>query len=245
MNTVLPSPLKLVVFDLSGTTICDDNAVAKCLYAAAVEYGLNVSLDDFRKTIGTNKIKLYAFMIARNEGHPVTIAEMESLSFPEYHDRAMEIFHDYSVRMVNYYRREVRPMPGAEDVFRWCHDQGMLVATDTGFHSDVSLAIEQGLRWQERGLVDLALDVEDTDGVGRPAPFMIHLAMRQLGVQSVHQVVKIGDTPADLLSGYNAGCRFNIGVLSGANGRPVLSKYPHTHIIPSVEDLPELLSLSL
>ena len=69
MNTVTSSALKLVVFDLSGTTICDDNAVAKCLYAAAVEHGLNVSLDDFRKTIGTNKIKLYAFMIARNEGH--------------------------------------------------------------------------------------------------------------------------------------------------------------------------------
>jgi phosphonatase-like hydrolase len=245
MNNVLPAVLKLVVFDLSGTTICDDNAVAKCLYSAAVEHGLSVSLDDFRKTIGTNKIKLYAFMIARNEGHPVSIADLEVMSFPEYHDRAMEIFRDYSVRMVNYYRREVRPMPGAEDVFRWCHDHGILVATDTGFHSDVSLAIEQGLRWQERGLVDLALDVEDTDGVGRPAPYMIHLAMRQLDVQSVHQVVKIGDTPADLLSGYNAGCRFNIGVLSGANGRPVLSKYPHTHIIPSVEDLPELLSLYL
>lgn len=243
MNNIISSPLKLVVFDLSGTTICDDNAVAKCLYAAAVEHGLNVSLDDFRRTIGTNKIKLYAFMIARNEGHPVTIAELESLSFPEFHERAMEIFHDYSVRMVNYYRREVRPMPAAEDVFKWCHDQGMLVATDTGFHSDVSLAIEQGLRWQERGLVDLALDVEDTEGVGRPAPYMIHLAMRRLDVQSVHQVVKVGDTPADLLSGFNAGCRFNIGVLSGANGRPVLSRYPHTHIIPSVADLPELLSL--
>ena len=90
-------------------------------------------------------------------------------------------------------------------------------------------------------MVDLTLDVEDTNGIGRPAPYLIHLAMKELGVQSVHQVIKIGDTPADLLSGYNAGCVGNIGVLSGANSKEVLLNYPHTHIIDSVVDLPHLI----
>ena len=56
--------IELVVFDLSGTTVEDDNAVAKSLYTAAQEFNLDVSLEDFEKTIGTNKIHLYQYMIA-------------------------------------------------------------------------------------------------------------------------------------------------------------------------------------
>ena len=85
------------------------------------------------------------------------------------------------------------------------------------------------------------MDVETTGGVGRPAPYLIFYAMQKLGIQSVHEVIKIGDTPADLLSGYNAGCIGNIGVLSGANSRKVLEKLPYTHILDSVRDLPTLI----
>jgi phosphoglycolate phosphatase-like HAD superfamily hydrolase len=66
--------------------------------------------------------------------------------------------------------------------------------------------------------------------------------MYRLGVMDVRQVVKVGDTPADLLSGYNAGCGMNIGVLSGANTRDTLSRFPHTHIMDSVRDIPELVN---
>jgi len=235
------SKISMVVFDLSGTTVSDDNAVAKSLYEAAVEFGLNVTLEDFEKTIGTNKIHLYQFMIAKSQGEPVIIDNLEKYHFPEHHALAMEIFERYSVIMVNYYRKQVQPMPGAEEVFQWCHEQGIKVVTDTGFHRDVTTAIMEGLGWLDRGLINLALDVEHTNGVGRPSPYLIFQAMMTLGVQSVHEVIKIGDTPADLLSGYNAFCVANIGVLSGANSLETLQKYPHTHILPSVRELPALI----
>lgn len=233
--------ISLIVFDLSGTTVSDDNAVAKCLYEGAKQYGLDATIEDFEKTIGTNKIKLYEFMIARGKGKEVSIEHLEQYQFPEYHNQALVVFDYYATLMVDYYRNEVKAMPGAEDTFDWCHQQGIKVATDTGFHRDVNTAIMDGLQWREKGLVDLSLNVEDTGGVGRPAPYLIHRAMNLLGVQSVHETVKIGDTPADLLSGYNAGCVANIGVLSGANQLETLVKYPHTAIIPSVADLSSLI----
>ena len=233
--------ISLVVFDLSGTTVSDDNAVAKCLYEGGKHFGLGATIEDFEKTIGTNKIKLYEFMLARDNGHKVLIDDLERYHFPEYHEEALSIFDYYSVLMVEYYRNEVRAMPGAEDTFEWCHQHDIKVATDTGFHRDVNTAIMEGLQWRERGLIDLSLDVESTEGVGRPAPYLIHQAMFSLGIQSVHETAKIGDTPADLLSGFNAGCIANIGVLSGANQMGTLLKYPHTDIIPSVADLPSLL----
>ena len=233
--------ISLVVFDLSGTTVSDDNAVAKCLYEGGKHFGLGATIEDFEKTIGTNKIKLYEFMLARDNGHKVLIDDLERYHFPEYHEEALTIFDYYSVLMVEYYRNEVRAMPGAEDTFEWCHQHDIKVATDTGFHRDVNTAIMEGLQWRERGLIDLSLDVESTEGVGRPAPYLIHQAMFSLGIQSVHETAKIGDTPADLLSGFNAGCIANIGVLSGANQMGTLLKYPHTDIIPSVADLRSLL----
>jgi phosphonatase-like hydrolase len=233
--------IRLAVFDLSGTTVSDDNAVAKCLHRAATEHGLDVGIEEIEKSIGTNKIHLYEYLIARQQGADIDIRDLETHRFEEHSARAMEMFRKYSEYMVEHYRTQTLQIPGAEEVFDWCHRHGILVATDTGFHRDVSLALMDGLKWLQRGLVDLHIDVEDTGGIGRPAPFMIHQAMYRLGVQSVHQVAKIGDTPADLLSGYHAGCRVNVGVLSGANSRETLEKYPHTHILNSVWDLPGLI----
>lgn len=234
--------IKLIVFDLSGTTVSDDNAVAKCLHRAALQFGLGATLEDFEKTIGTNKIHLYEFLLAREAGRATDFSQLESIRFPEYHEKALLLFDEYAQHMVDFYKHEVKPMPGAEAVFEWCHANEIKVATDTGFHRDVSNAIMDGLQWLTKGLTDLHLDVEDTNGVGRPAPYLIHKAMYQLGVASVHEVLKIGDTPADLLSGYNAGCKGNVGVLSGANNFYTLSMYPHTHIIQDVTLLPDLIT---
>jgi len=233
--------IKLVVFDLSGTTVQDDNAVAKSLHQAAVEFGLQVPLSDYEKTIGTNKIHLYQYHIALSRGQKISFEDLERNNFPELHTEAMCIFERYSVIMLDYYKHNIQAMPGAENTFEWLKTRGIKIATDTGFHRDINNAIMGGLNWLNDGLIDLAVDVETTDGIGRPAPYMIFHAMKQLGIQCVHQVIKIGDTPADLLSGFNAGCAGNIGVLSGANNLQTLEKYEHTHIITDVTKLPNLI----
>jgi phosphonatase-like hydrolase len=76
---------------------------------------------------------------------------------------------------------------------------------------------------------------------GRPAPFMIFHAMEAARVNSVREVVAAGDTPLDLQAGANAGLRGVAGVLSGASSAARLRQEPHTHILRSVADLPELL----
>jgi len=90
--------------------------------------------------------------------------------------------------------------------------------------------------------VDCSAHVQSVSGErGRPAPFMIFYAMEQLDVQSVHEVIKIGDTPADMLEGRNAGCLGVVGVLSGPRPVTAWGKYWHTHVIPSVKELPALI----
>ena len=232
----------MVMFDLSGTTVYDDTGVRDCLYKAAEEFDLKTTPDEILLHMGTNKIHLYQFLIARSRGQDITIEDFEKNIDPETEEEATKIFDRYSEIMIEHYRKEVREIEGASDTFRWCHENGIKVATDTGFHRNVTEAIMDGLGWVRDGLVDLSVDVEHVSGDrGRPAPFMIYYAMTQLDIQSVHEVLKIGDTPADMLEGYNAGCRGIVGVLSGPRPVEAWGAYRHTHVIPSVKDLPELI----
>lgn len=234
--------ISMVMFDLSGTTVHDDTGVRDCLYQAAKEFGLQTTPEEILMNMGTNKIHLYQFLIARSRGKSIDIADFEKERDPETYKEAVKVFNRYTEIMIDHYRKQVREVPGAADTFRWCHEHNIKVATDTGFHRNVTKAIMDGLGWVRDGLVDLSVDVEHIPGeIGRPAPFMIYYAMTHLDVQNIHEVIKIGDTPADMLEGYNAGCRAVVGVLTGPRPVEAWGKYWHTHVIPSVKELPELI----
>ena len=66
---------------------------------------------------------------------------------------------------------------------------------------------------------------------------------RKLGVTDPRRIAKVGDTPADLLEGKNAGCGMIVGVTEGTHTREQLQSFPHTHLIGSVAELPALLGL--
>lgn len=234
--------IKMIMFDLSGTTVYDDTGVRDCLYKAAQEYKLKVTPEEILNHMGTNKIHLYQFLIARSQGKDIDFRDFETQIDSSTFEEAKKIYDRYVTIMINHYRKEVREVPGAGDTFRWCHDKGIKVATDTGFHNDVTSAIMDSLGWIKDGLVDLSVDLDMVaEGKGRPAPFMIFHAMQHFNIQNVREVVKIGDTPADMLEGYNAGCRAVIGVQSGPRPVTVWGKYWHTHVIESVKDLPALI----
>ena len=234
--------ISMVMFDLSGTTVYDDTGVRDCLYKAAVEFDLKTTPDEILLNMGTNKIHLYQFLIARERGKEIDIKDFEKIIDPETFELAKQVFDRYQEIMINHYKNEVKEVPGASDTFRWCHDHGIKVATDTGFHRVVTEAIMEGLGWVRDGLVDISVDIEHApEERKRPTPFMLFHAMAHLDVQSVHEVIKIGDTPADMLEGRNAGCRGVVGVLSGPRPVTAWGKYWHTHVIPSVADLPALI----
>lgn len=236
------SHISMVMFDLSGTTVKDDTGVRDCLYKAAVEFNLQTTPEEILFHMGTNKIHLYQYLIAKSRGQQINFKNFEKTKDPQTYEEAVKIFERYQEIMVKHYRTNVEEVPGASDVFQWCHDQNIKVATDTGFHRIVVDAIMDSLGWVEDGLVDLAVDVEHIPGqIGRPAPFMIFYAMTQLNVQSVHQVIKIGDTPADMFEGRNAGVRGVVGVMNGPRPVTTWGKYWHTHMIESVADLPALI----
>jgi phosphoglycolate phosphatase-like HAD superfamily hydrolase len=66
---------------------------------------------------------------------------------------------------------------------------------------------------------------------------MIEELRKRFGIHSPAEVIKVGDTPSDLLEGKNAGCGKTIGVLYGTHNRAELEDYPHDYLAENIEDL--------
>jgi phosphoglycolate phosphatase-like HAD superfamily hydrolase len=96
--------------------------------------------------------------------------------------------------------------------------------------------------WQRDGLLDASIASDEVPR-GRPHPDMIRRLMTQLGVADPVRVAKVGDTPADLQEGANAGCGRVIGVTSGTHTRAQLAGFPHTELIDSIAEIPSLLGI--
>ena len=100
---------------------------------------------------------------------------------------------------------------GASEVFRSSGGRGSGSRSNTGFDRAITDVILDRLGWTGEGLIDATI-ASDEVARGRPHPDMIRELMRRRGVAEAARVAKVGDTPADLEEGTNAGCGLVIGV---------------------------------
>ena len=109
------SKISMVMFDLSGTTVYDDTGVRDCLYKAAQEFELKTTPDEILLHMGTNKIHLYQFLIARSRGKDIDFRDFEKIQDPETYGLAKQVFDRYEKLMIDHYRNEVQEVRGAAD----------------------------------------------------------------------------------------------------------------------------------
>lgn len=221
------SPIRLVVLDVGGTIIQDRGDVPEALRKAFAGHGIVVTAAEIAEWRGASKREIVLhFVLLRSAS---TAGDRNKIA-----DR---IYADFSAQIIRAYAT-AQPIAGAEEAFRKMRGGGLSLATSTGFDRAITNSIFRRLGWQ--GYFAATITSDDV-AQGRPAPYMIFHAMESARVNSVAEVVAVGDTPLDLQAGMNAGVRGVIGVLSGASTSERLHGERFTHIIPSVAELPELL----
>ncbi len=217
--------LQLATFDIAGTTLVDDNLV-DCVFMAVFEgHRMPVPEAELVPFRGSSKRLIFDTMVARHgvPGLPAT-------------DRLMTEFEDELGAQL---RRTAQAVPGTADTFAWLRAQGLKVALTTGFSRPTLLLVRELLGWTP-DLVDAAVCSDDVPEA-RPAPWMIYAAMQATGVPTAAAVMAVGDTPRDLQAGTNAGCGALVGVLTGTGTAETLGRVRHTHLLPSVADIPDLI----
>jgi phosphonatase-like hydrolase len=225
--------IKLVIFDLAGTTIEDAGQVPEAFSSVLRAHGIEATDEAIRAVRGASKRQA----IRRFVEHQFPGEETQVAAQTE------QIFAEFRTHLADRYRQDgVRPLPGASDTFAWLHNHGIKIALNTGFDRATAELILRQVGW-EKDTVEAVICGDDVSQ-GRPAPYLIFHAMEAAGETSIHQVANVGDTVLDLQAGWNASVHWNIGVLSGAHTREQLERAPHTHLLAGVAALPSLWELS-
>jgi phosphonatase-like hydrolase len=228
--------IDLVVFDMAGTTVHDPDAVNSCFRAALAAAGLEVSPAEANAVMGLPKREAIRRLIDPSASLSLNASAKESL--------VDAIHEDFVRRMIKFYKTDpaVHEIAGTTATFTRLHEAGIKIAVNTGFSRDIAQVILDRLGWEKSGLIDGSVASDEVPR-GRPFPDMIRTLMARFRVTDSKRVAKVGDTPADLEEGTNAGCGMAIGVTDGTHTRQQLETYPHTHLIVSVAELPELLGI--
>jgi phosphonatase-like hydrolase len=223
--------IDLVVFDMAGTTINDEDGVNRCVRAALEAVGVSVTRDAVNRVMGIPK--------------PIAISQLvQDAGRRDLLDSLDAIHADFVARMIRFYQTDpsVHEIAGAGETFRRLRAAGIRVGLDTGFSRDIVDVVLARLGWNDKQLVDVTITSDEVQ-LGRPHPDLLLKAMHLLNLTDPRRVAKVGDTPSDLEEGANAGCGLVVGVTGGSHTAEQLKPFPHTHLISTVAELPGLLGL--
>jgi phosphonatase-like hydrolase len=238
------SKVRLVVFDMAGTTVKDANEVEQCFDAAAKATGLQADSDRIRSMMGWSKKQVFQTLWAEQIGE----------TDPRYAAQVEASYQRFKAVLEHHYLTQpVQPTEGCLDLFDWLKSQEIKIALNTGFYREVTNIILDRLQWNqgldqhyvgsENSLIQASVTPSEIyNSEGRPAPYMIQKAMYPLGIHNPQTVIAIGDTPSDLQAGINAGCLLSLAVTNGTHSRKQLEPYTNQGLLNSLIDLQEIIA---
>jgi phosphonatase-like hydrolase len=198
--------IKLVVFDMSGTTIEDKNEVLDCFQVALRQTGLEHDKTNINTMMGWSKIEVFRHFWTEELGK-----RTEFLEF-----KAQESFGVFRQLLEHYYAQNtMQPTEGCLETFAFLRERGIKIALNTGFYRKVVDILLKQMDWKIGHDIDFVIASDEVPR-GRPESFMIKAAMRRFGIKDPQEVIKIGDTPVDLEEGRNAGC-LTFGLTNGSH----------------------------
>ncbi|MDH7460007.1 HAD-IA family hydrolase [Chitinophagaceae bacterium 26-R-25] len=217
--------IKMIVFDMAGTTVDEDNIVYKTLQSAINEKGFDLDLAKVLEQ-GAGKEKLQAIKSILK-----TYAQNEDENLAkDIYDRFLVLLKDAYTTM------DVFPQANAVDLFQSLKQKNILVVLNTGYNQETATFLIKKLGWEKGTHFDGLITATDVQQ-NRPEPDMILLAMEKFNIANASEVVKVGDSTIDIAEGQNAGCGISIGITTGAHTYDQLLTANPDYIIDDLLDL--------
>lgn len=219
----------MVVFDMAGTTVDEGNVVYRTLHKAIEKVCPSVSFEDVLK-LGAGKEKLQAIRETLS-GSNISLNEVT----------IQEIFNDFlGLLDIAYTNLIVVPTNNTERLFNELRTKDIKVVLNTGYNTVTAISLLNKLNWVKGVQYDLLVTSSDVSN-NRPMPDMILYAMDKLDITDASTVIKVGDSTIDIEEGRNAGCKYNIGVTTGAHTKAQLEKANPDYIFDNIYDVVSVL----
>jgi phosphonatase-like hydrolase len=223
--------IKMIVFDMAGTTVNENNLVYRTLQKTINEAGFPVSLEEVLLH-GAGKEKLQAIQDILHFASP-GLADLETTANYLHKQFLAELERAYE-------EADISAFDTCEPLFEELRSRGIKVVLNTGYNRKTAKQLLNRLAWQEGQQIDLSVTADQVAN-SRPHPDMIHLAMQKMGIEDASAVAKVGDSIIDIEEGKNAGCGLTFGVTTGAHTAAQLASAEPDHVIDSLMEMSALI----
>lgn len=202
-----------IILDWAGTTV-DFGCMAPVNVFVEIfhDAGVEVTIEEARKPMGMLKIDHIRTMLQMPRieqlwqevhGSPFTEQDVEALyvKFEKSLMKTLATFTD--------------PIDHVVEAVTQLRSKGLKIGSTTGYTQMMMDVVVPNAKAKGYS-PDFYITPDATNSLGRPYPYMIYRNMEQLQLQSVQQVVKIGDTVSDINEALNAGV-WAVGVVIGSS----------------------------
>ncbi len=237
--------LKAAVLDMAGTTIADEirgTPFVFAAYAAAFRReGITLPPGEMNEYRGLDKREVIGAVLTSR-------ARLSGEALERATDQLLETFREACLELID----EVQAAEGAREAIGWLKAQGIAVALASGLPQEVAGAMALAAGLTEGGLADYVTTAERAGG-GGPGPEMINDALIRFGLLGegadrsrpsagfdYGQVLKVGDTPADVREGLAAGA-VTVAVSSGTHTAGRLREEGASQVFASIGEIPSYL----
>lgn len=204
--------IALIVFDWAGTLIdfgC--RAPLSAFHTAFENAGLPITDEIARRPMGAHKRDHVREILNYPE-----IAGRVRAEFNREPDAALveSIYQTFSQILPGLLASHAAPIPGAVEALEKLRARGIRIGSTTGYTRAMMNVLEPLAR--AAGIAPEIVLCADEVPQARPAPWACYRIAEQTGVYPMRRAIKIGDTPADMAEGCNAGM-LCIGVSESGN----------------------------
>ncbi|MCB7304692.1 phosphonoacetaldehyde hydrolase [Bariatricus massiliensis] len=207
------SRIEAVIFDWAGTTV-DYGCFAPVEAFAEVfrHYHLAPTSEEIREPMGLLKIDHIRTML---EMPRIRQSYLEIYGSEPSEETVKAMFDIFEEKLLKILHLFAEPKPGVQEVVAKLRKHGFKIGSTTGY-TDKMMDIIVPIAKEKGYAPDIWFSPDAVGGKGRPYPYMIFKNMEALGVKSVRNVLKIGDTVSDIKEGKNAGV-WTAGVVVGSS----------------------------
>lgn len=194
--------IKAVIFDWAGTTI-DYGCFApvKGFIDGYKSIGIDITNEMARKPMGLLKID-----------HIREIAKM--LDTPISEEQILAVYERFENILFENIENHCDIKDFVLDTVETLRNQGIKIGSTTGYTSEMMEKVIPKAR--EGGYSPDFCITSDQTTKGRPFPYMIWENMKAFEIINPREVIKVGDTAADIAEGRNANCH-TVGIIMGSS----------------------------
>lgn len=205
--------IEAVILDWAGTSIDFGSFAPVASFQKAFEkINIYPSVTEIREPMGLEK-KLHITHMFQNENLK---NEFENIFNRKPEQKDIDTVYSYfEPSLFQTLEQYTTPIDGVLETIDEIRNKGIKIGSTTGYNSKMMNIVVPSAEKQGY-FVDCLVCPDEVENLGRPYPYMIWKNLQKLKIKDIRNVIKLGDTAADMEEGKNAGC-IAVGILKGSN----------------------------